>query len=95
MCGNYATTLLVEAMASGVPVVLTRHNGFPETVVEGETGYLVEEGDVVGMSQKILVLLKDLTLRRRMGTQGRMRVMDHFTAEKMAGKLRWLLLQDQ
>jgi glycosyltransferase involved in cell wall biosynthesis len=42
-----------EAMAHGLAVVSTRHAGIPEAVVEGETGLLVDEGDVVGMAAAI------------------------------------------
>jgi glycosyltransferase involved in cell wall biosynthesis len=43
-----------EAMANGLAVVSTRHAGIPEAVIEGETGLLVDEGDVEGMADAML-----------------------------------------
>src|SRR5262249_44849517 len=43
-----------EAMAHGMAVVSTRHAGIPEAVIKGETGLLVEEGDVEGMATAFL-----------------------------------------
>ena len=57
---------VLEAMASGLPVVATRHAGIPEAVVEGETGYLVEEGDIGAMAGHIARLAEDHTLRSKM-----------------------------
>ena len=48
---------VLEAGAAAVPVVATRHEGIAEVVVHGETGLLVEEGDVDGMSEAIAELL--------------------------------------
>src|SRR5690606_5060383 len=42
-----------EASASGLPIITTRHNGIPDVVLDGKTGYLVEEGDVEGMAERI------------------------------------------
>src|SRR5680860_1089949 len=47
---------IVEAMASSVPVVITDHNGFSETIADGETGLLVEEHDVEAVSYTHLTL---------------------------------------
>lgn len=82
---------LLEAMASGVPVVATRHNGLTETVVEGETGFLVDEKNVRGMGRSILALLKDDSLQKRMGEKGRLWVENQFSADMMAEKLRTIL----
>lgn len=78
---------LLEAMISSVPVVTTKHNGFPETVVDGETGYLVEEREIKEMAKHIIHLLKDAELRMRMGRQGRSRVIKNYSANDMAKKL--------
>jgi colanic acid/amylovoran biosynthesis glycosyltransferase len=64
-------TAIAEAMAVGLPVVATRHSGIPEHVHEGESGLLVDEGDVAGMSRAIEQLLADPDLARRMGRAAR------------------------
>jgi colanic acid/amylovoran biosynthesis glycosyltransferase len=79
---------LLEAMASAVPVVATRHNGFIETVVHGETGFLVEEHDIDGMAAAIDTLLDNPERARTMGEAGRRRVMANFTQKLTATRLR-------
>lgn len=83
---------LLEAMASGVPVVSTRHNGFVETVLEGKTGYLVNERDVDAMAQAISTLLNNDGLRMKMQIAGRKHVEDKFEATKQAQRLRHILM---
>ncbi len=63
-----------EAMAASLPVVATRVDGTPEAVVEGETGFLVEPGDVPDMAEKIAWLLQHPEEARSMGRKGRERV---------------------
>jgi glycosyltransferase involved in cell wall biosynthesis len=82
---------LIEAMASGIPVVTTDHNGFSETVIYGETGYLVKEHDVEGMAAVILSLLGDPDKEIRMGRAGRARVEEAFTNERAAARLREIM----
>lgn len=74
----------VEAMASGKPVVSTRQGGPSETVVDGETGYLVDAGDADGLAQRVIELLRDPSLRARTGAAGRARVERLFSAGSMA-----------
>lgn len=74
----------VEAMACGVPVVSTRRGGPSETVVNGETGYLVDAGDDAALAERTITLLRDPALRKRMGAAGRARVEARFAAEVMA-----------
>jgi colanic acid/amylovoran biosynthesis glycosyltransferase len=69
-----------EASAAGLPVVSTRHAGIPEVVVEGETGLLVEEGDVEGMSREMLRLLRDPARAAALGRAGRRRVRALFSS---------------
>ncbi len=82
---------LVEAMASEIPVVATDHNGFSETVIHGETGYLVPEYDVEGMSAIIHALLEDPDQAKRLGRAGRARVEEYFTTERATSRLREIM----
>jgi glycosyltransferase involved in cell wall biosynthesis len=74
---------LVDAMAAGKPTVATRAGGIPEVSVDGETGFLVEPRDHHGMAARIVALLTDETLRRRMGAAGQARARRDFNLEKM------------
>ena len=69
---------VLEAMASGLPVVATAVGGTPEVVVDGVTGLLVPPQDPGALAQAIGHLLRDPDLRRRMGRAGRRRVEEHF-----------------
>jgi glycosyltransferase involved in cell wall biosynthesis len=75
-------------MASEVPVVVTRHNGFVETVVDGETGFLVDEYDVSGMAKKIVELLRNPAAVERIGRASRARVVAHYSPDAEVRKLR-------
>lgn len=61
----------LEAGAYGLPVVATRSGGVPDAVRDGETGILVDEGDVSGIARAILSLAQDSALQRRMGLANR------------------------
>jgi len=65
---------ILEAMASGLPVVATRVGGVPEIVLDGETGYLVASDDVEALASRLSELAAAPQLRRRMGMKGRDRV---------------------
>ena len=69
----------IEAMACGKPVVSTNQGGPAETIVDGETGYLVPPRDAVALASKVIPLLRDSDLRQRMGAAGRARVEEHFS----------------
>jgi glycosyltransferase involved in cell wall biosynthesis len=62
--------VIAEAMASGKPVVATRVGGIPELVEHRTTGFLVDRGDVLAISNRILELLRDPALGKRMGEAG-------------------------
>ncbi|MGQ9588115.1 MAG: MSMEG_0565 family glycosyltransferase [Thermoplasmata archaeon] len=65
---------LMEAMACGKPVVASRAGGIPELVRDGVDGMLVPPGDVRGLADSIIKLLRDRSLRERMGRAGAERV---------------------
>jgi len=83
----------IEAMAYGKPVVAFRSGGIPEWLVHGETGFLVENGDVAEMGQRIGELLADPQLRLRMARAARDRVWREFSpAQHLAAVDRGLSL---
>ena len=65
---------LMEAMASGLPVVSTRHSGIPELVEHGVSGWLAEEGDVAGLVEGLLRLEREPYLALRFGRAARERI---------------------
>lgn len=78
---------ILEAMKSGLPIIATRHAGIKDTVLEGETGFLVNEGDWEGMAEAMLRLAKDATLAAEMGKRGNARVEAHYTMEQHIERL--------
>lgn len=78
---------VIEAMHAELPVVAYRVDGVGETVVDGETGTLVNPGDERGLAEAVVELAGDPGLRRRMGAAGRKRVEDHFTADGAAAQI--------
>jgi len=77
--------VLQEAQAIGLPIVATLHNGFPDSVIDGTTGYLVPEKDSNGLYEKLHLLAGNAELRAIMGRQGRAFVESHFDS-KIIGK---------
>lgn len=79
--------VLMEAMATGLPVVSTAVSGIPELVHSGENGLLVPERDAVAFADAIEVLLKDAGLRARYGAAGRATVAASFSSDATAKQL--------
>jgi len=77
--------VLPQAMAVGVPAVVTRVDGSPEAVLDGVNGFVVEPRDVEGMAARVVQLLRDPELRRKMGEEGRKRVQE-FDIDEMVRK---------
>jgi glycosyltransferase involved in cell wall biosynthesis len=73
---------ILEAMGYGLPVVSTLHSGIPEAVVEGESGFLVPEGDTDAMADRFVKLAQSSKLRKQMGVNGYRRVSEQFTWER-------------
>lgn len=62
---------IAEAASTSLPILSTRHPGICEQVVEGETGFLVDEGDWRDMGDRMIELARDPGMRKRMGVAGR------------------------
>lgn len=74
----------LEAMASGKAVVSTNQGGPSETLINGETAYLVNAGDAQALAEKVLLLLQNPRERERIGQNGRKRVLEMFSAKASA-----------
>lgn len=78
---------IIEAQAAALPVISTYHAGIPDIVVHGETGYLVEEGEVDKMADYMISLANDFSLAKKMGENGRKRIQEKFTMSHHIGAL--------
>jgi colanic acid/amylovoran biosynthesis glycosyltransferase len=78
---------VLEAAASGLPVVSTFHGGIKEAVVNNQTGYLVPEKDVVGMAEYINKLIENPETAKSMGEKARQHVLENYSLDKQIDKL--------
>ena len=81
--------VLVEAMASGRPVVASRTGGIPDLVIHDQTGLLVSPADELGLADAIYNILKDPEKAKVMGQKGKARS-KRFSVESMVAKLETL-----
>lgn len=78
---------IVEAGAAGLPVISTRHAGIVDSVINGETGFLVEEGEVIEMGERMARLAADRELCQRLGEAGRRHVRKNYASDLVTAKL--------
>jgi glycosyltransferase involved in cell wall biosynthesis len=78
--------VLLEAMATGLPVVATQVGGNPEVVIHGETGLMVPPSNPVQLASAIITLMQNPDLRHKMGEAGRQRS-GLFSIESMTRKI--------
>jgi glycosyltransferase involved in cell wall biosynthesis len=78
----------MEAMACGLPVVATGSGGIPELVEQDVTGKLVPYGSEEALAQALITVLKDEGLARRMGSEGREKMVRSFTWRAVAERIR-------
>ncbi len=83
---------VIEAMLAGRPVVASAVGGIGELVVQGETGYLIEQGNLEEAVEALWKLAENKELRLSMGEAGRRRSMERFSLKTMVEKYRELYL---
>jgi colanic acid/amylovoran biosynthesis glycosyltransferase len=83
---------VLEAGASGLPVIATRHAGIPDVVVEGRTGLLVDERDVRGMAEHMCRLVADPNYADELGRAARDRIGHEFTMDRSIDRL-WSIIR--
>ncbi|WP_225848410.1 glycosyltransferase family 4 protein [Streptomyces sp. HPF1205] len=81
----------LEASATGLPVVAGDSGGAPDAVLRGETGWVVTGGSPAQAADRVLALLRDPDLRRRLGERGRQWVEEAWRWDLLAERLKSLL----
>ncbi|MFF2993905.1 glycosyltransferase family 4 protein [Streptomyces sp. NPDC057950] len=81
----------LEASATGLPVVAGDSGGAPDAVLDGETGWVVRGGSPEDSADRVVTLLADPELRRRMGERGREWVEEKWRWDLLAERLKTLL----
>lgn len=74
--------VITEAMATGLPVIATDIAGIPEQVAHGENGYLIQPGDIDGLTKHIQQLCESSSLRQQFGTASQKRA-EKFSVQQM------------
>ena len=84
-------TVIMEAMATGLPVVSTNIGGIPEMIIDNETGFLVQPGDAAAIADAIETVINDSSSAARLGHSGYERARTLFSIEKNVRELCALL----
>jgi len=84
-------TVIMEAMATALPVISTNIAGIPEMVVQNETGFLVQPADPIALAKAIEAVIDDRLLAQRLGEAGHQRAQELFLIEKNVRELCALL----
>lgn len=79
--------VLQEAQACGLPVIATLHNGFPEGVLDGQSGFLVPEGDVKALAEKLEYLVTHPQIWLKVGRAGRKFVEKRYDSDRLNKQL--------
>jgi glycosyltransferase involved in cell wall biosynthesis len=84
---------LPQALAAAKPVVAYDCDGAREICLDGETGFLIQPGDLKNLTAKILQLANDSTLREKLGKSGSDFVRENFSVEQMVDSIYYLYLK--
>ena len=86
--------VVMEAQATGLPVVVSNVGGVPDCMIDGETGYLVDRDDTNGFAHRCIEILEDDQLRTRFGANGAAYMRSSFSRRAMAERYLEVLLDD-
>lgn len=84
---------ILEALASGLPVVSTKHAGIKDIVADNKTGYLVDEYDVDGMAEKMCAILDNPEKSKSMGKAARKFILKNLTMDNHIGKINQVIYE--
>jgi len=78
---------ILEAMAAGLPVISTPVGSIPEVIKEEVNGYLIEQGDYYALAERIITLIKDTRLRKKIGINNKEKILREFDMNMLENKL--------
>lgn len=78
----------IEAMHYGVPVISSPVGAIPEIIRDGINGYIVAPDDIATLAERVITLVRDPDLRRRMGAAGRQLFARHYSLEAYSANVR-------
>lgn len=78
--------VISEALATGLPVIATKHSGLPDQVIDGKNGFLVEEGDFRSLAERILYFMDHIEIWRQFSFFGRNHVKNKYDNAKIIDK---------
>lgn len=85
---------ILEAGATGLPVISTRHAGIPDVVIEGKTGYLVNEGDCSAMASRMIEIANEPALAGTMGSAAKQHIRENFSRYQSISRL-WKIIESR
>lgn len=85
--------VLMEAMASGLPVISTQHSGIPELVSQGVSGFLVPERDAPALAEQIINLIQQPETWSQIGQNARSKIAQEFEVDRLNQQLSRAFLQ--
>jgi len=92
--GEGTSIALIEAMALKLPCVVMDTPAMREVVIDGETGFVVPDEDIMKLARRIIQLLEDHELREQMGLKSQERAFRHFDIQVLADRLAYWLLYE-
>lgn len=81
----------LEAMRAGLPVVTTNWAAIPKVVIDNQTGFIVPPRDIKKLTEKIILLIENKSLRIKFGFNGRARYLEHFSSTILEKKLKQII----
>jgi glycosyltransferase involved in cell wall biosynthesis len=81
---------VMEAQASGIPVIASRVGGLKSLIIDGETGYFVEPEDPQGLADKIISVLENIDAAKKVGLKAREFILKDWSSEKTVAKIEQL-----
>ncbi len=78
--------VISQALATGLPVIATKHSGLPEQVIDGKNGFLVDEGDFRALAEKILYFIDHFEIWPQFSVFGRNHVEEKYDSAELIDK---------